>query len=67
MALGGPQSQLVGLIASWDVLRAIWEGLEASWEGLGASWEGLGASKDVGGRKREKKRITEHFQYVVTP
>ena len=49
---GWPQSQLVGL-------RASWEGLGASCEGLRASWNGLGEKKE--------RKITERFQYMVIP
>ena len=48
MEQGGPQSQLVGLGASWEGLGASWEGLKASGEGLGASW-GRGTEKKDNG------------------
>ena len=77
MEVGGPQSQLVGLGASWD------EGLEACWAGLepprraskpaGRALEPVERASELakrprgGGERKKKYQIMEYSRYMVMP
>ena len=57
--LGGPQMELGGPQTQWEGLRASWEGPRATWQCLAVSWEARG------GTEREKRKIKDHYQYMV--